>query len=191
VRGPRIHFGGQPTLRRRLLAQLDRNGTEPPIDDDPTNWLTDLEDRVERTIIRLGSATGAQVSAEVPELATTINATTASERPQCVTTSLLTLMSADGRLVRASRPGPGPAGSTAGNPSHRGGQTGYRHSTGPMHNAGLRSDGSPGSDRPPPTTSSGGPAGTRRPPPAPSPGYLLTRSTYTAGPGSPHRRRRH
>ena len=88
-------------LRRRLLSRLDRNGTEPPIGRDLTGWLAELEDLVERAVERSGCATGAQLAADVPELNTTIAARTPSERPQHLTSSLLTLMSAEGRLVRA------------------------------------------------------------------------------------------
>jgi hypothetical protein len=37
-------------LRRRLISQLERNGTEPPIDGDVTRWLADVEARVERAL---------------------------------------------------------------------------------------------------------------------------------------------
>jgi hypothetical protein len=93
------------TLRRRLISQLQRNGTEPPIDHDPGRWLADLETNVERALGRRGAATGAQLAADEPDLQTRILARTASERPHNVTTPLLTLMSADGRVVRGTPTG--------------------------------------------------------------------------------------
>ena len=93
------------TLRRRLISQLLRNGTEPPLSDDPGRWLADLETRVEHALAHRGVATGAQLAADEPDLQTTILARTASERPHNVTTPLLTIMSADGRLVRGTPTG--------------------------------------------------------------------------------------
>lgn len=37
-------------LRRQLVGRLERNATEPPIDGDIGDWLTDLEDRVEHRL---------------------------------------------------------------------------------------------------------------------------------------------
>ena len=88
------------TLRRRLIGQLQRNGSEPPLGHDAGRWLADLETRVERALAGQGAATGAQLAADETGLRTRILARTASERPHNVTTPLLTLMSADGRLVR-------------------------------------------------------------------------------------------
>ena len=90
------------TLRTRLISQLKRNGTEPPIDGDTAAWLDDLASRVEHALGERGAATGAQLSADEPGLATSVLARAPSDRPQNVTTSLLTLMSAEGRLVRGT-----------------------------------------------------------------------------------------
>jgi hypothetical protein len=92
-------------LRTRLISQLDRNGTEPPIDGDVGVWLDDLASRVEHALDKRGTATGAQLSADVPQLRTSILVRAPSDRPQNVTTSLLTLMSAEGRLVRSTPTG--------------------------------------------------------------------------------------
>ena len=92
-------------LRRRLISQLERNGSEPPVLGDTAEWIADLEERVEQALARRGTATGAQLRSDEPGLATVIPARAPSDRPQHVTTSLLTLMSADGRLVRGSRTG--------------------------------------------------------------------------------------
>ena len=89
-------------LRRRLIGRLERNGTEPPIDDDAGAWLDDLASRVENALAKRGTATGAQLSTDEPELRTSILVRAPSDRPQNVTSSLLTLMSAEGRLVRST-----------------------------------------------------------------------------------------
>jgi winged helix DNA-binding protein len=69
-------------------------------------WLADAEDRVDRALARRGTATGAQLADDEPALRTLILAKAPSDRPQNVTTPLLTLMSADGRLVRGTPTGP-------------------------------------------------------------------------------------
>lgn len=53
-----------------------------------------------------GTATGAELSGDEPRLRTAIPARTPSERPQTVTSPLLTIMSAQGRLVRSTPTGP-------------------------------------------------------------------------------------
>ncbi len=92
-------------LRRRLINQLERNGAEPPIDGDVGDWLADLENRVDQALAQRGTATGAQLAKDEPALRTVIPARAPSDRPQHVTTSLLTLMSADGRLIRSTPTG--------------------------------------------------------------------------------------
>ncbi|NYJ74767.1 DNA glycosylase AlkZ-like family protein [Allobranchiibius huperziae] len=94
------------TLRRRLISRMIRNGTEPPLSDEVDEWLRSLEGDVESALVRLGAATGTQLASEVPALRTLIPARTASESVQRLTTSVLTLMSADGRLVRSTPTGP-------------------------------------------------------------------------------------
>ena len=89
-------------LRRRLISRLERNGTEPPIDDDAGAWLDDLASRVENALGKRGAATGSQLSTDEPELRTSVLVRASSDRPQNVTSSLLTLMSAEGRLVRST-----------------------------------------------------------------------------------------
>jgi hypothetical protein len=93
-------------LRRRLISQLERNGTEPPVPGDVTRWLDDLEARVEQALQVRGTATGAQLSADEPALRTFIPPRAPSDRPQNLTSGLLTVMSAQGRLVRATPTGP-------------------------------------------------------------------------------------
>ncbi len=92
-------------LRRRLVSQLERAGTDPPVTGDVGLWLAGLEEAVEDALARSGAATGTQLATDVPGLATRIRALAPSDRPQNVTTSLLTIMSADGRLVRGTPTG--------------------------------------------------------------------------------------
>lgn len=89
-------------LRRQLLARMARNGTEPPVGPDLPGWLAGVEDRVEHALRRRGSATGAQLRADEPGLATTIAVVAPSERPQGLTSPLLTLMATGGRMVRGA-----------------------------------------------------------------------------------------
>lgn len=93
-------------LRRRLLGQLKRNGTEPPIGGDLGTWLSNLERLVERALRARGSATGTELAADVPALRTVIQPRAASDRPQNITSALLTMMSAQGRIVRGTPTGP-------------------------------------------------------------------------------------
>lgn len=88
-------------LRTRLLSRLRRGGTEPPIDGDLADWLDDVADAAEAALVRLGTATGAEIGRAEPRLATTILPAAASDQPQNLTSTLLALLSAQGRLVRA------------------------------------------------------------------------------------------
>ena len=92
-------------LRRRLTDRLERNGSEPAIDGDVGLWLADLEGRVEAALRGRGAATGAQLSTDEPALRTAILPRARSDRPQKVTSALLTLMSTEGRLVRSTPTG--------------------------------------------------------------------------------------
>lgn len=93
-------------LRRRLLGQLEHNGTDPPVLGDRDVWLRGLEARIEEALARRTTATGAELSTDVPELRTSIHVRAPSDRPQKVTTSLLTLMGTEGRIVRGTPTGP-------------------------------------------------------------------------------------
>lgn len=92
------------TLRTRLLSRIRRGGTEPPVDGDPSVWLDDVADGAEATLRRLGTATGAELSQAEPRLGTTLFPIAASDQTQKLTSTLLAMMSAQGRLVR-SKPG--------------------------------------------------------------------------------------
>jgi hypothetical protein len=93
------------TLRKRLISTLERNGAEPPIAGDTASWLDALASRVEHALCARGEATGAELSTDEPRLRTSIPARAPSDRPQNVTTSLLTWMSTEGRLVRGTATG--------------------------------------------------------------------------------------
>ena len=88
------------TLRRQLVARLERGGSTPPVSGEIRTWLQDLERRVEDAVNSRGPATGVELSADVPALRTVILPRAPSDRPQAVTSPLLTIMGADGRLVR-------------------------------------------------------------------------------------------
>lgn len=92
-------------LRKRLISTLERNGAEPPVTGDIADWLDTLASRVEHALRTRGAATGAELSTDVPLLRTAIPVLAPSDRPQNVTTSLLTWMSAAGRLVRSAPTG--------------------------------------------------------------------------------------
>ncbi len=93
-------------LRRRLVSQLKHNGTDPPVDGDLETWLSRLQGQVEQVLRVRGSATGAELAADVPALRTFIPPRAASDRPQNVTSALLTMMSAQGRIIRGTPTGP-------------------------------------------------------------------------------------
>lgn len=92
-------------LRRRLISRIRRNGTEPPIVAPLDTWLRSVENAVVDALAAAGSATGAQLAAAVPALATVITDQAASERPQALTSPVLTLMSAAGHIVRGTPTG--------------------------------------------------------------------------------------
>ena len=89
-------------LRRRLLSLLERNSIEPPVAEDLPDWLHATEERVEQSLRRRGSATGPELRSDEPNLHATIPARTRSEQSQGLTSPLLTLMSAQGLIVRST-----------------------------------------------------------------------------------------
>lgn len=95
-------------IRKRLVQQLRTLPTDPPLPDDLEalhEWLRDVEDGVTRAAQELGTASGAQLSKAEPRLRTAILPSTdkAYDVRRTITTNVLTLMGADGHLVR-SRP---------------------------------------------------------------------------------------
>lgn len=89
-------------IRRTLLKQLRTLPTDPELPADLEGWLAGVEDEVARTLDELGSASGAQLGQAVPELRTAILPTTdkAYDVRRTITTQVLTLMGAEGRIVR-------------------------------------------------------------------------------------------
>ncbi|PSL08483.1 winged helix DNA-binding protein [Haloactinopolyspora alba] len=104
--GPVVHAGAAAEvaqrLRRRLVKELRTVPTEPEIDGDADAWLTDVEDGAERVLLERGEALANQVAAAEPRLRTALLPTTDKkwDTKQNVTSRVLTLMGAEGRLVR-------------------------------------------------------------------------------------------
>ena len=92
-------------LRRQLLARMG-GGTRPPVPGDLQEWLRDVEVQVRQALDGRGQATGAELAADVPALRTVITPRARSDRPQALTSPLLTVMATDGRLVRGEPTGP-------------------------------------------------------------------------------------
>jgi hypothetical protein len=93
-------------LRRRLISRIERSGTEPVVAGDVGAWLADLAAPVTDALHARGTATGSQLGADVPALRTAIVPRTASDRPQNITSPLLTLLGTEGRMVRSTPTGP-------------------------------------------------------------------------------------
>ncbi len=90
------------TLRRTLLKQLRTLPTDPELPEDLEGWLAEVEAGVERAAAELGSASGTQLSAAEPLLRTALLPTTdkAYDVRRAITSPVLTLMGAEGRIVR-------------------------------------------------------------------------------------------
>ena len=103
---PIVHYGAAleiaAFLRKRLLSQLTTLPTEPPVPADPIPWLAAVEADTAAALEKLGVATGAQLSVAVPLLRTAFLPTTdkSYDVRRNVTTQVLTLMGAEGRIVR-------------------------------------------------------------------------------------------
>jgi hypothetical protein len=89
-------------IRSRLLKQLRTLPTDPELPDDVEGWLAEVEAGVEAAAAELGTASGARLSAAEPRLRTAFLPTTdkAYDVRRTITTQLLTLMGAEGRIVR-------------------------------------------------------------------------------------------
>ena len=89
-------------MRRTLLKQLATLPTDPELPDDLERWLAEVEDGVAQAAADLGSASGIQLSRAEPRLQTALLPTTdkAYDVRRAVTTQVLALMGAEGRLVR-------------------------------------------------------------------------------------------
>ena len=93
------------TMRRTLVKQLSTLPTDPPLPHDPVDveaWLDETIALTEAAARRLGQASGAQLGAAEPRLRTAILPTTEKSYDvrRTVTSSVLTLMATEGRLVR-------------------------------------------------------------------------------------------
>lgn len=90
------------TQRRRLLTQLATIPTDPALPDDVAGWLTDVEAGVDEAIERLGVASGAELAKAEPRMQTAFLPTTekAYDVRRAVTSQVLTLLGAEGRIVR-------------------------------------------------------------------------------------------
>ncbi len=105
---PAVHHGAALDVaaqqRQRLLSQLGTLPTEPPA---PTGtalreWLEQAQEDTVAALQRRGTATGAQLSRDVPQLRTAFLPTTdkAWDVRRNVTTQVLTLTGLEGRIVR-------------------------------------------------------------------------------------------
>lgn len=92
------------TMRKRLLTELHTLPTDPPVPSGTALdvWLRGVEAEVEEAMARLGVASGTQLGAAVPRLRTALLPTTtkAYDVRRTITSQVLVLMGAEGRLVR-------------------------------------------------------------------------------------------
>ena len=95
-------LGVAATMRTRLLSQLATLPTEPELPDDLATWLEGVEDGVAAAVERLGPSSGAELAKAEPRLRTALLPTTdkAYDVRRTVTSQVLVLMGAEGRLVR-------------------------------------------------------------------------------------------
>ncbi|OZE72532.1 hypothetical protein CH306_14780 [Rhodococcus sp. 15-725-2-2b] len=102
---PMIHaaasLGVARTMRARLIKQVSTLPTEPVIAD-VESWLAATEAETESALRSMGTATGAELSAVVPGLKTALLPTTDKvyDVKRYVTSEVLVMMAAEGRLVR-------------------------------------------------------------------------------------------
>lgn len=90
------------TERRRLLKQLATLPTDPPLPADLAGWLSAVEGGVSEAVGRLGVASGAELGKAEPRLRTALLPTTDKtyDVRRTITSQVLTLMGAEGWLVR-------------------------------------------------------------------------------------------
>lgn len=96
--------GVAANLRRQLLRQLDTLPTEPAVEGDVATWLLDVERGVEASIAGRGTALANELSTDEPRLRTAFLPTSdrAYDVRRNITSQVLIMMAAEGRLVRAS-----------------------------------------------------------------------------------------
>jgi len=85
-------------LRRRLVQQLEQAGIGP----DAAGWLKDVDEATVQALTARGTATGAELAQDEPRLRTQL--VYAEDKtyggPQSITSRVLMLLSAEGRIVR-------------------------------------------------------------------------------------------
>ena len=89
-------------IRRRLLKELATAATDPALPDDVDQWLTEVVTETEAAIGSLGVASGATLGQTVPRLRTAVLPATDKKYDvrRTITSQVLVLMGAEGRLVR-------------------------------------------------------------------------------------------
>ncbi len=98
-------LGVAATMRKTLMKQLSTLPTEPELPTDPdalAAWLEGVEEGVEKAVLDLGVASGAKIGSAEPRLRTAILPTTdkAYDVRRTITSQVLAMMGAEGRLVR-------------------------------------------------------------------------------------------
>ena len=90
--------------RRLLVKQLRTIPTDPPVPDDVEGWLDDVESSVERALSARGEALANTLSTDEPRLRTSFLPTTdkAYDVKRTITSQVLTVMAAEGRIVRGA-----------------------------------------------------------------------------------------
>ncbi len=102
---PTVHaaasLGVARTMRARLLKQVKAGPTEPVVDDVDA-WIVAVERATEAALRDAGTATGAELSNAVPQLKTAFLPTTDKtyDVKRYVTSEVLVMMAAEGRMVR-------------------------------------------------------------------------------------------
>lgn len=96
------------TIRKRLVKELATGPTDPPLPADVAGWLEEAERSVETYVAAAGPASGSRIGDAVPALRTALLPRTTKKYDvrRTVTTRVLTLMGAEGRLVRGRPLGP-------------------------------------------------------------------------------------
>jgi hypothetical protein len=107
---PVVHAGASAAvgrrLRARLLKELATIPTDPPVED-AERFLAGAEEQVHDALAQHGPLTGAQLSARAPVLRTAFLPTTTKswDVRRSLTSPLLSLLSAEGRIVRGEPTG--------------------------------------------------------------------------------------
>lgn len=90
--------------RKLLVKQLRTLPTDPPVPDDVEAWLDEVETSVERALAAHGEALANALSTDEPRLRTSFLPTTdkAYDVKRTITSQVLTVMAAEGRIVRSA-----------------------------------------------------------------------------------------